>query len=272
MSIGTPRYGARVPLLYVDVLGVKARWQAGGPERVSAAFALLEELVGETLDEVDTAPIAGGVQTDAAALVFDEVEAAVRMGRALFRRAFDRSVEQPEARLWLRGVISPVESTDELTTESPLRGDGDTLLVRRFSPDLLRAINVEQSGVKGMRLLLDQELAGDELSDALVIPIGESGHVLPLKNLSYSLYPEGAGVSEAGYADVLWMIPDEVAHWSDWSLQELKLSKALRGSGRDTYEFTQIAATALTFSETAAILGAVGLRKTGGLPGVPGST
>jgi hypothetical protein len=257
-------------LLYVDVLGVKARWRLGGAALVISAYARLESMVEEALGELEEQPTGGGIQSDALALVFESATGAVRAGRALFADAFRHSVDNPDDRIWLRGVVSPVDAATELIAEEPFRSEGDSLAVRRFSPDLLRAINVEQSGTKGVRLLFDQELSCQALHDDLAIQVGDHRSVVPLKELTNSVYPDGINAAEAGYADVLWMIPDPFSHWSEWEAEEIRLSKALRAAGRQSEEFTQIAATALVFSEVAAILGSVGLRKKGGLPGVPG--
>src|SRR4051794_4261514 len=99
-----------MPLLYVDVLGVKARWRSGGPSLVSATFARLESIVAESLEAVSGRPAAGGIQSDALGLVFETAEDAVRAGRALFAHAFDHSVANPGDQLWLRGVVSPAST------------------------------------------------------------------------------------------------------------------------------------------------------------------
>jgi hypothetical protein len=194
------------------------------------------------------------------------------VGRALFASAFEHSAENPDHPLLLRGVISPVRPNDDLVTEQPFRDqEEDPLTVRRFSDDLLRAINVEQSGTKGMRLLIDNELCTEAVGEEFAIRVEDQRYLIPLKHLENSLYPEGEGLSKAGYADVLWMIPDPIAHWREWVAEEWRLSKALRASGRHPEQFAQLAATALVFSEAGAILGSVSIHRKAGLPGAPGN-
>lgn len=258
-------------LLYVDVLGIKARWRTGGSALVTETYLLLEQMLQQALASVGESPRAGGIQSDALGLAFDHTAEAVRVGRTLFAKAFRYSVENPDSPLWLRGVVSPVDKAVPLVVEEPFGDDEGTLTVRRFSDDLLHAINVEQSGTKGVRLLIDKQLLVQTVIDEFAIPVGHHRYLIPLRELDNSIYPEGAGLSTAGYADILWMIPEPISHWKQWEEEDWRLSKALRAAGQQGEQFAQMAATALVFSEVAAILGSVGHRRTGGLPGAPGN-
>lgn len=249
-----------MPLLYVDVLGVKARWRSGGPDLVVATYARFEQLLQDVLVSVQEQPISGGIESDAVALVFDTTVGALRVGRALFAAAFQYSADNAGDPLWLRGVVSPSEKEEALVVETPFQHD-NVLTTRHFSRGLLRAINIEQSGTKGMRLLLDHELYADDVIDHLAIPIQSGRHLIAAKTLANSIYPRVPSASEAGYADVFWMVPDPLTHWDQWRRQEIRLSRALRAAGRNSDEFAQLSATALVFNEVAAILGSISLRR-----------
>jgi heptaprenylglyceryl phosphate synthase len=93
-----------MPLLYVDLLGMKARYQSGGVRSARRGYRILGEMIAEALSELPSdRPVSGGVQSDAAALQFATAVDAVIVGRAVFRETLMRSTRN--RRLWIRGVI-----------------------------------------------------------------------------------------------------------------------------------------------------------------------
>lgn len=193
------------------------------------------------------------------------------VGRALFRNAFEHTVAHEDERIWLRGVISPSDPAAALMEDSPFEADPQNLQVRRYSDDLMRAIQVEQSGTKGARLLIDRDLVNDGLSDELKIAVGEHRFLVPIRTLDYSLYPDIPPGAVEPFADVLWMVPFPIEHFDQWQERDREIGKLMRIAGRSGEEFMHVSATAQVFSEAAAMLGAVGVRRKGGLPGTPGN-
>jgi hypothetical protein len=191
-------------LLYIDALGVKARWAKGRIAEVKEAYSCFESFVTRGVATVQPGAVRGGVQSDAAALIFDGAADAVRAGRTMFRLAFEEASE--EYRLWLRGLIVPAgEDAGQLLSDQPL-GDRPELFVRHFSDAMLQAINVEQR-FKGPRLLLAGDLIDQQLQDELAIPVGEQ-HVVPIKELTYAPGPD---IVIAGpWWDVLYLVPDQL--------------------------------------------------------------
>lgn len=73
-------------LLYVDLLGVKARWRRGGRPEAEVAFRHLQHFVTSGLSilprgRVNT--VRGGVDSDAAALIFQELDEAIDVARTI---------------------------------------------------------------------------------------------------------------------------------------------------------------------------------------------
>jgi hypothetical protein len=232
-------------LLYVDVLGMKSRWRAGGPDAAKAAHHTLDLVIRQALEAVPFAEtVQGGVQSDAAALIFREVTQAVEVGRLIFRDSFRRS-GSPEVggeRFWIRGVIRQMATTSLESTDA-LPGAASGVSKRIFSEDLMDAIHVEQSGYKGQRLLIQESLIDPDVSDAFKIPLG--GAVFhPLATLRYL-------PAVAGYRDVLWMFPPDGGNETDeeWRLMKVAMQNRLRWSsaGSDE-EFVQAAATQVLFA------------------------
>lgn len=234
-----------MPLLYVDVLGMKARWQAQAGVR--PAYRRLERFVAQAVATLPPGTlVGGGVQTDAAALLLEDPVDTVMVGRELFRIAFDYS--NGNNRFWLRGVIlDGGHPNSRLSSERPLDDAPNGLTVRRYSERLLNAINVEASGFRGQRLLVQ--------SGALRTPptcqMANGSEFKLVRRLKNSVYPSPAC---DGFADVLWMVPDNVAQWE---LERIKMLDRLRWSARSPEESAQAAATMLAFAEVEAMLRAL---------------
>lgn len=249
-------------LLYADVLGMKARWHqgVGVAER---AFGELEELVRFALREVGPASLTGGgVQSDALVLTFDDVLDAVAVGRALFVSA--ASSHDEASRFWMRGVITELNRqtfTDEALVPGP-----PSVAVRRFGPDLLRAIHIEAS-FKGPRLLLDYLLWTQELRDALAVGVGAL-NVVAIRRFDNSGYP-----NTGEWLDVMWWLPTTLATFQDWERVMAGASQWLRRASRaatagQAEELAHVAALLVAILETDAIIR--GQAGRGGLPGMPG--
>lgn len=213
------------------------------------------------------APLHGGLRSDGMALVFSDVASAVKFGTSLYQKAFAQStVVQP--RLWMRGVIVPLPDEEtQLSERRPLNGALPFIEVDRLSDALLTAINVEQSGFKGARLIVDSSLVTAPVRAALVFLVFPNARPFyRLKKMRSSRYPrvapsrgpiptaEGAGVGP--YQDVLWMVPEPLGLWSDWEAQAQRMNKFMRGaaSRADAAEIEQVAATLSLFPEVEAIL------------------
>lgn len=192
-----------MPLLYVDVLGMKARWQSADLGAVRQAYHTFEVLVGDALDALPTdVYFEAGVQSDAAAIVVGDVGYAVEIGRAMFRAALELSSE--EERFWMRGVIvrAPAGLQGLETVQSGPRNGGQ-LSTRHFADELLGAVLAEQTGPRGARLLIEQALVSPSLRQRCAISLGADQRLVPFRRLDNSAYPRGA---ERDYADVLWMV------------------------------------------------------------------
>lgn len=234
-------------LLYLDVLGMKARWATGDIEIVKRAFAVLDEIVEKALSDSDPRiqeSVSGGIQSDAAALVFENATDAVTIGRAIFREAFFRGSE--EERFWLRGVIIPVESA-ELETTVDLTGGARNVKKRVFCDPLMNAINYEQSGFGGQRLLIDLTLVDSELAYKFLTPVRETGHVRSL----FHLCELRDSQTVQGFKDVLWMAPDDIANLEN---ERVEMGKRLRWSAGARDEFRHASLTMLVFEECHAIV------------------
>ena len=141
---------------------MKARWQRGGVVDAKATYRTLDLVIRHALEAVPAAiagNVSGGIQSDAAALTCPAADQAVIVGREIFREAFRRS-GTPDInyeRIWLRGAIIEM-TTEELEGQETLPGAAAGVSKRVFSDDLLEAINVEQSGYRGQRLLVQESL------------------------------------------------------------------------------------------------------------------
>ena len=108
-------------LLYVDLLGMKARWQSAGIAGAKAAYQTLDLVIQQALTSVPlqmAESVGGGIQSDAAALEFRDVTSALTVGRLVFRETFRRcgALDAGHARHWIRGVVIDM-GEEELASE-----------------------------------------------------------------------------------------------------------------------------------------------------------
>src|SRR4051794_11260730 len=164
-------------LLYVDLLGMKARWQTAGVAGAKAAYQTLDLVVRHALGSVpeDTAEsVVGGIQSDAAALACREVSDAVALGLLVFKETFRRcgALDAGRERHWIRGVIVEMAEA-ELESTQTLGGPASQVAKRVFSDDLLEAINIEQSGFRGQRLLVAESLIDPKVESRFAVSVGD---------------------------------------------------------------------------------------------------
>jgi hypothetical protein len=235
-----------VPLLYVDMLGMKARYHRGGTRAAQSGYRHLAELVQQGLEALPEGhAVRGGVQSDAVCLQFASAIDAVKVGQKLFSDTFRRS--NRSNLLWVRGVIVEGGPDTPIEMTKPLQASTPEVFVREFAPPLVRAIHAEQSGFHGQRLLIESKLASRELDQALQQEIG-NGHLSPTHRLRYSKYPPPTG----RYRDVLWPVPERLEDWP--SLCRRMLDRLRWASDGGDLAFLHASATHLLFEEISSIL------------------
>lgn len=238
-----------MPLLYVDLLGMKSRYRTRG---VNAARSGQRQLRAVVLAGLSALPegveVSGGVQSDAAALQFLHATDAVTVGQAMMIEAFRRGSR--EQRVWIRGAIMKRGGPkSRLDTQIQLQGAPVGVFERQFKPVLMEAIHVEQSGFRGQRLLVADDLIDDKLEASHMRHRYDGADISPFCRLRYTGYPVPVC---NGFRDFLWMIP---ATLSAWDRRKGRMLDLLRwsGDGGDD-EVNQAAATHLVFAEADAML------------------
>ncbi len=232
------------------MLGVKSRWQSGGRDAAELAFTKFRNLCAISLAAETTADIQEAViESDSFAAVCSSPKVAVRIAQRLYRQAFE-SHEKQEERVWLRGVIHGVQEVTALRSSGPLSVSLASVTVFTYASALLDAINVEKSGIKGMRLLVDDRLISDSLTRDFSIRI-EGRAISRFSNLKHVGYPTRV---DGFYQDFLWMaLPSD----ADRKHYALIAASSLRKSVKNAEEFAQAAATQVLFHECMAIVGQV---------------
>lgn len=241
-------------ILFADLLGVRSRWHEGGRDLAEQAFRDFRGFVAKAINGLsDREVTGGGIETDSAAIVCASTDIALDTGRRLFRYAFEQSSGDRERRFWLRGAIVPYGGNGQLRSSEGLGPKTPQIQSVRFDDDLLEAIQVEKSGIKGMRLLVDERLCTPETVRRFRIQVGRK-NIIPLKRLRNSSYP---GKVATGYVDFFWM-----ATGDEYELQryERLMAQKLRHSAHKSEEFLQAAATQVLFHECIAIIGSVRTR------------
>lgn len=237
-----------MPLFFVDLLGVKARWANGGRVAAEEAFQDFWNLIGLAMrGETPESVSLGLVESDSAAIDCASTEVALRIARRLYLATFLQTERNELKRHWLRGVILQRTSTEPLRRPSVFKKDlGVDLML--YSRDLLDAINIEKCGFKGMRVVISEQLINGSLKAVLTIPMGKMSFV-PLKKLRHSSYPNP--IAE-GFRDYLWMAD---ASEEEKRRLDMIMARRLRHASRDSEESLQAAATQVVFHEVTAILG-----------------
>ncbi len=234
-------------VLFVDLLGARKRWQAGGVDESMRTFFTFKTLVKRAVRTLPSGEVLeGGIENDSAMLVCRSTTGAVRIARDLFLNAFRRPLNPTATRHWYRGCVVPHVHQSPLRIGDSLGQGLENVAAFRYSPAAVEALSVEKSGYKGMRLLVSNTLVTQELQDATRIPVGDLA-LVPFRRLVYSHYPSRI---QGDFADFLWMAtPDE----DEWFSLGLQMTSRLRYAAKDDDEFLQAAATYLVFAECAAI-------------------
>jgi hypothetical protein len=252
-----------VTLLLVDICGMKDRWRTDGAAGVKEVFARFEELIAKALKDTSVSA-SGAIQSDAAALVFADTREAVIFGRALFVNAFSGCGKEPKSRIWLRGVVMNSDVSASNLVGNRRLGVASDVVARDLHTDLMAAINVEQAGFKGNRLLIEDACVSKDVEKDLRVELGEKGHLRIFSRLEFSQSaPSDYGV----WQDVLWMLPHPLRTWSDWEARDRKMANLLRWTARHDGEFREAASTSVVFHECRAMVLAEGAKAK--LPGVP---
>jgi hypothetical protein len=234
-------------ILFVDMLGGRRRWQTGGiAEAVKSFNDFTRLVVSVARKEAQNSILGGGIETDSAMLVFEDLVSAVTVAGALYRRAFSAALNANASRLWLRGCIVAGDGDTAVRRETRIHEPLGQLSVYTYTAAALEAISVEKSGYKGMRLIVQKDLISRDVSSDLRLSFGTHS-MLTFTTLRYSAYPTGR---EGEFSDFLWMAAKDDEEWFRLNLQ---MMSRLRYASRDTEEAAQAAATQVAFHEVAAI-------------------
>jgi len=232
-------------ILFIDLLGARARWKRGGIETSVRAFnhftAFMIAAAKMDLEYV----IDGLIETDAAAFVCSEPEAAFRIARRAYLRAFATPGGSMRERLWLRGAVVPA-GEGPLRTGRTAWGPASRVNIFTYSREFFDAVAIEKSGFKGMRLLVRGDVVTARIKRTLALPIGPRW-LIPLRRLRHSGYAPGPSED---LQDFLWM---STADSDEWRRLEYTMSSRLRDCTSDQEEFAQAAATQVLFHEASAI-------------------
>jgi hypothetical protein len=230
------------------MLGVKSRYSEDGVDGARKGYRRFRRLLGKGLAALPEGhEVDGGMQSDAASFQFASVDDALIVGSAVLNAAFTSGART--GRAWVRGVIlEHGRPGEQLMTQHQLPHATAGLFETRFKEHLLNAVNVEQSGFKGQRLLIEGSLANETTGRRLAVPV-EGGNLAPFRRLNHSHYPTPTC---DGFRDVLWMLPAEP---EDFAPKRIRMLDLLRWSTEGgPAELEQAAATHLVFAELEAIL------------------
>ncbi len=233
-------------LLFVDMLGVKARWLQLGKDGAESAFKRFRGLIETATKQQTDAPASkGGMDADAAGFVFPKTEDAVRFARGLYYNAFFAAKSESDERIWLRGVIMPAGADEDLRKRTILPGN---IELHEYSASMLEAIQVEKSGFKGMRMVVEKTLLTRALRELFKASI-QGKAFYPFKKLAYAPLPERIADS---YEDFLWMASGDDKQWQGTNMA---MANRLRWCApKMGEEFLHAAATQVVFNECSALL------------------
>lgn len=235
-------------LLYLDLLGADQRWRRQKPGEAQALFDDFADLLLDTVGSLDVADqVTGEIQSHQAALVCPSIESALALSRRIFRRAWLDTRTSDELRLWMRGVISPCDDDTVRQTAA----DEELPRIRRetLTQSALRALSALRSGLRGMRILVDEALLNDPLRGLFRVPLGRLGFI-PFRRMNFTPYPENL---PRNWQDFLWMA-DTQAEWANYSL---RMKQRMMWSSNDEPETAEAAATQALFHEVDAIVQSV---------------
>jgi hypothetical protein len=187
--------------LFMDLLGVRARWKSGGRIEAEAAFDQFRTSVSHGIGQVDASRVKKGViESDSAFFICDSLQTALQIGQGTYLHAF--CLPAHECRMWIRGVIMPGPDGTELVTSSHLKKTLPQVEVIKYQSQVLDVIAAEKSGFRGMRLLVGGgKGVGYNVRKRLTpLRIGDR-QLRPFLKIKTPVYPEPL----TDYHDFLWM-------------------------------------------------------------------
>lgn len=232
------------------MLGVRARWHAGGRESAERAFFSFRSVILQAIQTQKRGKIIqGGIEADSAAIICTSLGTAINIGRNAFRFAFCTAKKSRDERMWLRGVIVPAGEIDKLRVEQPLE-DFEQILISDYSPSLLEAISAEKSGFKGMRLLVGGGITNSMLLKTHRLKIFDKS-ICPMIRLRSPSYPSRL---KEGYRDILWMASETETQWDE---MKSHMQNRLRWAASNADELMHAAITHVVFNRCGIFLGAI---------------
>jgi hypothetical protein len=236
-----------MPLLFVDMLGVKARWQAGGRQAAEAAFQHFWGLIGYAVREESPETVSTGIlESDSFAIDCKSTSVGLRIAKRLYRAAFIRTLEKRDDRTWIRGVLLNRTGNGSLRRLTRFKTDAPIDLAL-YAGDLLDTIAIEKSGFRGMRLLIDETLVTGPLREECRL-VRDTYYFVPFAKLRHSLYPKALA---SKFYDYLWMATLDDEEKADL---DAVMAHRLRFASKNSEESLHAAATQVMFHEVTAML------------------
>lgn len=240
-------------LLFADILGLKSLWSERGLAAAERRLNLFERLIDSAIADATKGgrkvDVSGEIESDAVMLTFTDVADAIVTGAALWRRAFvENHGDGSDQRLYLRGLITRIEPTTQLrqmlstTTRPKIRR-------AKYAGGLLDGVFLEKSGYKGMRLIIDRELASNDVRNKaevtyrnLFIDTTSPAGQLPIAAAIGAPYPKGRRM-----ADVFWPLSNK----REFGRLRQRLDRRLKDLAGGREEKEHATGTASLFAEIA---------------------
>lgn len=242
-------------LLFIDMMGVRYRWRTEGRTGVQDAFEVFNQLIRKALGkETRDSVVAGGVESDSAALICLDIGAASKIAKEVFCSAFLSARKPSDPRIWLRGVIVPAGEKVDLRWDEQLAQNHPEVMVAKYSSPLLDAIAVEKCGFKGMRVIVTggRELGHRTRLRQVNLRLGESSkRFCPFRRIEGLGYP---GRLPNGYTDFLWMACESE---EEWARMKGTMVQRLKWSAENGDELIHAAATQAVFHHCGAFVRSV---------------
>ena len=231
-------------LVFVDMLGVKSRWLKLGKQGAESAFKIFNRLVNDSIKQSRVKLLSGFLEADATALSFSNEQDACYFARTLYFNAFFAAKSDKDERIWLRGAIVSLNDLNPLRTDTDL----DTgIKLYGYSDRLLEAVQVEKSGFKGMRIVIEKSLLTSQVRSGLKTTISNK-EFFPVRKLTYAPLPKSIGEK---YEDFVWMAAGDTKQFEN---AHVAMSNRLRWCCPETGdEFIHAAATQVVFNECRSI-------------------
>jgi hypothetical protein len=227
--------------LFMDLLGVRAKWKSGGRVAAEEAFEEFRRSVHHGIEQVKVSSVEKGVfESDSAFLICDTLRTALQIGQSTYLHAFRPPAH--ESRMWIRGVIMPGPTGTELVTSSHLDEAHPQVKIIKYKSQVLDAIAAEKSGFRGMRLLVGggEGVGGQHRNKLPPLCCGDK-RFRPFLKIKAPAYPEAL----AGYHDFLWMATEDET--VNAALAEHMFHR-LRWAAANTEELAHAAVTQVVFN------------------------